>query len=493
MTSNGAGVDERKLTDQWASLWRNLILSTFSKTYLPYYRYIRVLSLRDLAALLDDQVFREQYSHDFFQGDLENFAIEAKGRGRPNLRSRVFNIPGTVEKIGDRLTQQTTMIEELDCNEVSPESLSLWIPRLKRLQQLRLWNGTALIGTGSLLKDHCPEFTTLKFFMWPNEDADDQFAIFLNELQPKDMKSVEIFSYSNSRSNVITSLSAFCSSLTELKLGVVQDELLLSLSELGPCPLLTTLHLESRIRESVVTPQALNSLSSWFTSCPSLTDLRFINDNLSLIPKLFTPFLLDPAIKLQNLEITRYDSASAREFHAALSSQASSLRSLILRADGETCDCEWLVKHLCRLTKLKDLHLFYVSDFFNNAHIRALADSMPELEELVVSGWNITDSVWWSLSKLKSLHRLDLNAFNTFTLDGILEYISDLGPGNAGLSLSISMADSQHALSEPEQNVAREMLAAKVEGGRFDYTLARGRALLDSEVVGAAMKVLLLL
>ena len=468
-----------------------MILSTFEKTVFPYYRYIRVLSLRDLAALLDDTNFREQYSNEFFRDELEDFAVEATGR-RPNLRSRIFNIPGTVEKIGDRLTGQTTMIEELDCNEVSPESLSRWIPRLKRLQQLRLWNGTALIGTGSLIKNNCPDFTTLKFFMWPNEDADDQFAVFLNELQPKDMRSVEIFGSSNSRSNVITSLSSFRTSLTELKLGSIHDDLLLCLPELGPCPLLTTLHLETRIRESLIPTATLTSLSAWLTTCHSLTDLRFINDNLSLIPKLFTPLLLDPSIKLQNLELTRYDAASARDFHSALASQGASLRSLIVKADGETCDCDWLMQHLCRLTKLKDLHLFFLSDFFQDVHIRTLADSMPELEELVVSGWNITDAIWPSLAKLKSLRRLDLNAFSTFTLDGLVEYISELGPGNQGLSLSISMADPQCGLSEPEQNVAREMLAARAEG-RFDYTLARGRALLDSTNVGPAMRVLLLL
>ena len=471
VTSNGAGVDERRLTDQWASLWRSLILSTSGKTVFPYYRYIRVLSLRDLAALLDDSIFKDQYSHDFFKDELADLAVETKGR--PNLRSRMFNIPGTIEKIGDKLIEQTTMIEELDCSEINHKSLSRWIPRLKRLQQLRLWNGTALIGAGSLLKSHCPDFTILKFFMWPDEDADDQFAAFLNQLKPKNIKSVEIFGSSNSRSNVVTALSEFGADLVELKFGAIADELLTSLHKLGSCTSLRTLHLETRIRESSIDAPTLKELSTWLTSCSSLTDIRFINDNSSLIPSLFTPLLLDPTIHLQSLELTRYDASTARSFHDALSAQSSSLRSLILKADGETCDCDLLVANLCCCTKLKDLHLFFVSDFFQDSHINALADSMLELEEFVVSGWNISDAIWPNMSRLRSLHRLDLNAFSNFTFDAVLDYINSLGPGNQGLALSISMADPTYPFSEAEQNMAREMLAVRVEG-RFDYALARG-------------------
>lgn len=458
----------------------------------PYYRYIRVLSLRDLAALLDDSVFRERYSRGFFSGELADLAVETKGHGRPNLRSRTFDIAATIGKVGDQLIEQTPMIEELDCNETSPESLNRWIPQLKRLQQLRLWNGTALIGTGSLLRIHCPDFTTLKFYIWPNEDTDSQFAAFLTELHPKPLRSLEIFGSSNASSAVISSLSSFSPYLAELKFGAIQDELLASLPLLGACPCLTTLHLETRIREAAIPKKTQTAIANWLTDCTSLTDIRFINDNNSLIPLLFTPLLLHPTIHLTNLELTRYDAALARGFHSALSSQSSSLRSLILKANGETCDCDQLVQHLCRLTRLKDLHLFHVSDFFNDNQIKTLADSMPELEGLVVSGWNITDAIWPSLSSLSHLRRLDLNAFSAFTLDGILDYITALGPGNQGLALAIMMADPDHALSEAAQRLARESLSEKVEG-RFDYTLARGRHAFEYRGVGEEMRIMLLL
>lgn len=38
-------------------MWRSIILSTFDKTYLPYYNYIRNLDLTDLTNLIGDSRF----------------------------------------------------------------------------------------------------------------------------------------------------------------------------------------------------------------------------------------------------------------------------------------------------------------------------------------------------------------------------------------------------------------------------------------------------
>lgn len=45
---------------KWALMWRSIIWSTFGKTYLPYYSYIRYLDLRDLKDLLADSGFKGQ-------------------------------------------------------------------------------------------------------------------------------------------------------------------------------------------------------------------------------------------------------------------------------------------------------------------------------------------------------------------------------------------------------------------------------------------------
>lgn len=42
---------------KWALMWRSIILSTFDKTYLPYYNYIRELDLTDLTNLISDSRF----------------------------------------------------------------------------------------------------------------------------------------------------------------------------------------------------------------------------------------------------------------------------------------------------------------------------------------------------------------------------------------------------------------------------------------------------
>jgi hypothetical protein len=42
---------------KWALMWRSIILSTFDKTYLPYYNYIRNLDLTDLTNLIGDSRF----------------------------------------------------------------------------------------------------------------------------------------------------------------------------------------------------------------------------------------------------------------------------------------------------------------------------------------------------------------------------------------------------------------------------------------------------
>lgn len=42
---------------KWALMWRSIILSTFGRTYLPYYSYIRCLNLTDLTTLLHDHRF----------------------------------------------------------------------------------------------------------------------------------------------------------------------------------------------------------------------------------------------------------------------------------------------------------------------------------------------------------------------------------------------------------------------------------------------------
>jgi hypothetical protein len=58
-------------------------------------------------------------------------------------------------------------------------------------------------------------------------------------------------------------------------------------------------------------------------------------------------------------------------------------------------------------------------------------------------------------------------------LDGLLDFISRLGPGNQGIRLSVDMADTDTLLSEDELTLVRENLAEKV-GGTLEYMALRG-------------------
>jgi hypothetical protein len=69
----------------------------------------------------------------------------------------------------------------------------------------------------------------------------------------------------------------------------------------------------------------------------------------------------------------------------------------------------------------------------------------------------------------------ELTAFNShgltsFTLDGLLNYISTLRPTNQGLVLSVMSQDGHNDLQEVEQAMIQESIGAKV-GGRFEFVL----------------------
>lgn len=60
-TVTAGGKDEQNsIIRKWALMWRSIILSTFERTYLPYYSYIRYLDLEDLKHLVSDPSFKGQ-------------------------------------------------------------------------------------------------------------------------------------------------------------------------------------------------------------------------------------------------------------------------------------------------------------------------------------------------------------------------------------------------------------------------------------------------
>ena len=462
---------------RWAKLWRSLLLSSIGKAAYPYCRYIRVLDLNDLGLLLQEPRFRNEYSKSFFSGDLTPFLIE---QGTPvkvtrGSQPRRFNDGAMLEKIGESISSKAPMVEELIAGhylgEISKEALVEWIPRMRQLRHLQLFDGLKATGLGTLLRDCCPHFRVLRFYT-ASHGADTAISQLLDDLNPNTLQALEIFSSAQIEDKVFSSLGRHARSLTELKLGEVERSCLSNLSKMSSCSSLRSLQL--KVSKRAGNPPDLEAqipeIVQWLQSCKNLQELAFEDFDASV--QILTPLMLNPSTKLTSLSVLNYDASTANDFHSALPHQSKSLHSLVLRSVDDSCNHEILVAALTQLSILKDLRLQGVSDYFFDNHIRSLAENLPYLEDIWISGWRITDAVWSSISMLGSLRRLELNAFSAFTTDGILDFVSNLGPGNHGLSLAIMMADPASEMGEAEQGLIRDSLMEAVEG-RFEYQLAR--------------------
>ena len=214
---------------------------------------------------------------------------------------------------------------------------------------------------------------------------------------------------------------------------------------------------------------------AWLCECKGLKSISM--DKMFNAPGLLTPVLLENKIKLTRLELEGYQMWDSRSFHQALSHQTS-LQSLWLKGESNELgqdgpDVDILVESLSKLENLTDLRLRDISDAFLDKHLCQLAQSLPRLETWWTSGWGITDAIWADVASLHSLRRLELSAVTRFTPNGITNFILSLGQGNHGFVLSIMMGDPDWDMTDYEQFLIKECIAAELNG-RFDFTLIRG-------------------
>ena len=319
-------------------------------------------------------------------------------------------------------------------------------------------------------------------FLRAGAEADHLLASFLNDLRPQSLEAFEIFSYSDIGAETFLALNCHRGSLQELKLNNIKPEAMPSLSLMKGCVALTSLLMTETIGTTDLENRQHDvflEVVAWLRKCRGLQSITF--QKFMSAPAILTPILLEDNIHLAKLELEGYSGVASREFHLALAHQQS-LRSLWLKGDGDDFvrdDFDALIGSLSKLTQLVDLRLRDISDYFRDEHICQLARSLPRLEEWWTSGFGITDAIWTDVASLRSLRRLELSAWTTFTIQGLLEFISTLKDGNRGLILSVMMADPESGLTEDEQSLVRDTLLAKAEG-RFDYILARGICNLSS-------------
>ena len=307
-------------------------------------------------------------------------------------------------------------------------------------------------------------------------DTDHLMADFLSDLRRHSLESLDIISHHEIGPDSFAALNNHSESLTELRLSNIKPEAMSKLSLMKGCTALTSLSLSELTPYTDLEKNCYSvflDVVIWLQSCKNLKSITL--HNMLSASALLTPVLLDSSIRLAKLEVEHYLPRLAIDFHKALAHQTT-LESLWLRGDGEDFmghDIDVVVESLIQLTNLKDLRLRDMSDFFREEQFCVLSGSLLKLEEWWISGYGITDAIWLDVLQLKSLRRLEINAWTTFTADGLLGYIDKLGPGNSRMILSVNMADPESALSDAEQALVRETIASKVEG-KFDYIPARG-------------------
>jgi hypothetical protein len=262
--------------------------------------------------------------------------------------------------------------------------------------------------------------------------------------------------------------------LTELKLTSLGIETIRELPSLSALPTLEVLSLTdsepTAWNEHFYT--TLKEVGQWLESCTKLKRLelrKFMDDNT-----LLTGVLLSGVFHLTSLSFAGLRLSDNSIFSQALTGQKS-LQCLYLRGEGSDTprNNTHLVAAIAELHNLRELELKDVSDGFNIQHVEALTPFLPQLERLWISGEAFNDSVWNAFLNLPKLKSLSIYALSNFTATGVVDFISQLGPGNMGFSLSILNAVSAISFPEEAQGMIREMLAENMDGS-FDFGLAQG-------------------
>lgn len=212
---------------------------------------------------------------------------------------------------------------------------------------------------------------------------------------------------------------------------------------------------------------------TWLTKCENLQQLVF--PNFQSGASIATPVMLEHKIALTHVEMDNYVLKDHKAFHQALVHQQSSLRYLSLSGDTDGMfrdDLDTLVDSLKQLHQLRDLKLL-LPEVLRDEHTVTILSDLNSLEDLYVSGLELNDIVLDSVAALPNLRNVTLSGISKFTVDGLLDFVSRLGPGNSGIRLSIDMADPESLLPEESVAMVRECLVEKT-GGTFEYLAFRG-------------------
>jgi hypothetical protein len=296
----------------------------------------------------------------------------------------------------------------------------------------------------------------------------------LNELRPNTLEYFEVLSYSHLGPRSIRAIGSHLNSLTELKLTSLAIRTIAELPLLTAPPALKVLVLTDSIpaAQNEEFYQIVTRVAEWIRICKALRQLelrRFVDDAV-----LLSQALPDENLRLSSLSLTGYSISGGRAFHESLTHQPS-LQGLYLKGEGSDApeDNELLVQSISQLNSLRELELKDISDGFTTDHLMTLTPFLPQLERLWISGDFFRDEVWSAFLCLPKLQSLIIHAPSSFTVQGILDFITQLGPGNRGFSLSILSSAPHTDITEEGEKLIREVLKSELDGS-FDFALALG-------------------
>ncbi|KAF9893881.1 hypothetical protein FE257_010051 [Aspergillus nanangensis] len=467
-------------TRKWALMWRSIVLSTLDQTYLPYYSYTRFIDYDDLLGLLVSPGFSGKIKDDFFTPELVAF-LDSTYEPKGSKRLRSSKISGDSNQIVltlcSEIVKKAASIRGVSCN-VSSSALIDWLDQLPLLQDMTIWSGASLMPhAADKIRNNCPDFKKLTIYQWEDSlssDVEVDSETFFNGLRPNTLEFFQTISCSQLGPRSIKALGTQLGSITELKLTSLTSETIAEMPSLTEPPCLRILVLTDSIPSirnekyySIVT-----RLAEWIRSCKALRHLelrRFLDD-----PLLLSNVLADDKLRLSTLSLSSYNMTGSGAFHEALAFQ-NSLQSLTLRGEANEfpTDNDLLVNTICNLNNLRELELKDISDCFTLDNVMSLTPFLPKLERLWISGDYFNDAAWSAFICFPNLQSLSISALSEFTAEGILNFISQLGPTNKGFSLSILNSVSETNITEEAQNLIREAMKASLDGS-FDFGLALG-------------------
>ncbi|KAL4743817.1 hypothetical protein BDV11DRAFT_177464 [Aspergillus similis] len=473
---SGAKEEHNSTLRKWITLWRSIVLSTLDLTYLPYYSYIRYLDLDDLGNLLGSgSTVKEQ----FFTRELLEFVSREHlkdGNKRRRVQTTAIDNEWIKRKLGSVIVNKNAMIRGMSC-DVAPMVLNEWIEVSPQLQSLTVWSGSTLSQqAGEKIREHCPDFRQLRIYIWqdkPPGKAEIEAEELFNALRANSLEYFEVLSFSHLGPRSMRALGTQRDSLTELKLTSLNIDTIRELASLGPLPNLEVMSLTDSAPAAWDEPfyATLGEVADWIGTCAKLERLevrRFMHDS-----RLLSKALMNDNIHLISLSFAGFKLHDGFRFLYDLKNHRS-LQYLYLRGEGspDPAQNNLLVESVGALHELRELELKDVSDFFTMEQAGELTMSLPSLERLWISGEAFNDSIWPAFLCLSQLKSLAIYALSNFTADGVIHFISQLGPGNHGLSLSILNATSAVDFPDEMQGMIREILAGSLEGS-FDFGLAQ--------------------